>query len=200
MEEAFMAGNHKIVSREEWLEARKTLLTRENEFTQLRDQLSEQRRNLPWERVDKQYFFEGPNGKETLPQLFDGAGQLVVYHFMFDPKWDAGCPHCSFWADNFDRITIHLKHRDMSFVAISRAPYAKLAAYHKRMGWNFKWLSSFGSDFNFDYFASFTPDEAKNATAFWNYERQKPGGGEDVVGISAFAKNEAGSENIFHTY
>jgi predicted dithiol-disulfide oxidoreductase (DUF899 family) len=141
---------------------------------------------------------EGPNGKETLPQLFDGASQLVVYHFMFDPKWDAGCPHCSFWADNFDRIPIHLKHRDISFVAISRAPHAKLAAYHRRMGWSFKWLSSFGSDFNYDYFASFTPEEVKNETAYWNYERQKPDAGEDVVGISAFTNDEAG--DIFHTY
>jgi predicted dithiol-disulfide oxidoreductase (DUF899 family) len=132
-----------------------------------------------------------------LPQLFDGASQLVVYHFMFDPKWDAGCPHCSFWADNFDRIGIHLKHRDISFVAISRAPYAKLAAYHKRMGWSFKWLSSFGSNFNYDYFASFTPDEAKNGTAYFNYEQRKPAGGEDVVGISAFAKD---ANEIFHTY
>jgi predicted dithiol-disulfide oxidoreductase (DUF899 family) len=195
-----MAANHKVVSHAEWIEERKKLLAKEKEFNRLRDQLSAQRRELPWERVDKQYTFEGPNGKETLPQIFDGASQLVVYHFMFDPKWDAGCPHCSFWADNFDRIPIHLKHRDISFVAISRAPYAKLAAYHKRMGWSFKWLSSFGSDFNYDYFASFTPDEVKNGTAYWNYERQKPGGGEDVVGISAFAKGEAGSENIFHTY
>jgi hypothetical protein len=120
-----MASNHKIVSHDEWIEERKKLLAKEKEFNRLRDQLSEQRRALPWERVDKQYTFEGPNGKETLTQLFDGASQLVVYHFMFDPKWDAGCPHCSFWADNFDRIGIHLKHRDISFVAISRAPYVE---------------------------------------------------------------------------
>jgi len=192
-----MASNHKIVPHEEWIEARKKLLAKEKEFTRLRDQLSAQRRELPWERVDKQYVFEGPNGNETLTQLFDGASQLVVYHFMFDPKWDAGCPHCSFWADNFDRIPIHLKHRDISFVAISRAPYSKLAAYHKRMGWIFKWLSSFGTDFNYDFFASFTPEEAKNGTGYYNYERRKPQGGEDVVGISAFAK-DAG--NVFHTY
>jgi len=193
-----MAGNRKIVSHEEWIEARKKLLTEEKEFTRLRDQLSEQRREIPWERVEKQYVFEGPNGKETLAQLFEGASQLVVYHFMFDPTWDAGCPHCSFWADNFDRIPIHLKHRDISFVAISRAPYSKLSAYHKRMGWSFKWLSSHGGDFNYDYFASFTPEEVKNGNAYWNYKRQTPGGGEDVVGISAFAKDDAGG--IFHTY
>lgn len=194
-----MASKHKIVSHAEWIDERKKLLAKEKEFDRLRDQLSAQRRALPWERVEKQYVFEGPNGKESLPQLFDGSSQLVVYHFMFDPKWDAGCAHCSFWADNFDRIPIHLKHRDISFVAISRAPYSKLAAYHKRMGWSFKWLSSFGSDFNYDYFASFTAEEVKNGTAYWNYERRKPdGGSEDAVGISAFAKDEAGE--TYHTY
>jgi predicted dithiol-disulfide oxidoreductase (DUF899 family) len=193
-----MSPKHAVVPHAEWLEARKKLLTKEKEFTRLRDELSTQRRELPWERVDKDYVFEGPNGKETMPQLFNGASQLVVYHFMFNPNWDAGCPHCSFWADNFDRIPIHLKHRDISFVAISRAPYAKLAAYHRRMGWSFKWLSSFGSDFNYDYFASFTPDEVKNGTAYWNYKLRKPNGGEDVVGISAFARDEAGE--VFHTY
>jgi hypothetical protein len=120
-----MAESHKIVPHDEWIEERKKLLAKEKEFNRLRDQLSEQRRALPWERVEKQYTFEGPNGKETLAQLFDGASQLVVYHFMFDPKWDAGCPRCSFWADNFDRIPIHLKHRDISFVAISRAPHVE---------------------------------------------------------------------------
>jgi|SRR5215472_5946400 len=192
-----MASNHKVVSHAEWIEARKKLLSKEKEFNRLRDELSEQRRALPWERVDKDYVFEGPGGKETLPQLFEGASQLVVYHFMFNPNWDAGCPHCSFWADNFDRIPIHLRHRDISFVAISRAPYAKLAAYHRRMGWSFKWVSSFGSDFNFDHFVSFTPAEIKNATAYYNY-KQQGGLGEEQVGISAFARNDAG--DVFHTY
>ena len=169
-----MMANHPIVSREEWIEARKKLLVKEKEFTRLRDQLSRERRDLPWERVDKQYVFEAPNGKENLAQLFDGTSQLVVYHFMFNPKREAGCPHCSFWADNFDRIGIHLKHRDISFVAISRAPYAKLEAYKKRMGWSFKWVSSFGSDFNFDYFVSFKPDQVKNGTGYHNYKRSKP--------------------------
>jgi|ERR1700683_648777 len=193
-----MASNHKIASHEEWIEARKKLLTKEKEFTRLRDELSKQRRELPWERVDKDYLFEGPNGKETLPQLFDGAGQLVVYHFMFEPKWDAGCPNCSFWADNFDRIPIHLKHRDISFVAISRAPYSKLAAYHRRMGWSFKWLSSFGIDFNFDYCVSFRPEDKENGTGYYNYRPWRPPGGEEAVGISAFAKDEKG--DVFHTY
>jgi predicted dithiol-disulfide oxidoreductase (DUF899 family) len=174
------------------------LLAKEKEFTRLRDQLSQERREMPWELVDKEYFFEGPNGKESLAQLFGGSSQLIVYHFMFNPDWDAGCPHCSFWADNFDRIPIHLKHRDVSFVAISRAPYSKLSAYHKRMGWSFKWLSSFGGHFNYDYFVSFTPDEVKSESGYHNYERRKPMGGEDVVGISVFAKDEAG--RVFHTY
>ncbi len=136
--------NHKVASHDEWLAARKQLLAKEKEFTRLRDQLSQERRELPWERVDKNYVFDGPGGKETLAQLFDGRSQLVVYHFMFDPDWDAGCPHCSFWADNFNGIPVHLSHRDVTMVAISRAPIAKLEAYHKRMGWSFKWLSSFG--------------------------------------------------------
>ena len=192
-----MATNHKVVSHAEWIEERKKLLAKEKEFNRLRDQLSAQRRELPWERVDKQYTFEGPNGKETLPQIFDGASQLVVYHFMFDPKWDAGCPHCSFWADNFDRIGIHLKHRDISFVAISRAPYAKLEAYHKRMGWSFKWLSSFGSDFNYDYYVSFTPEEVAKEQSYYNYRLNKPPASE-MVGISVFHKD--GDGTIFHTY
>ena len=192
-----MAPNHKVVSHAEWIEERKKLLAKEKEFTRLRDQLSAQRRELPWERVDKQYTFEGPNGKETLPQLFDGASQLVVYHFMFDPKWDAGCPHCSFWADNFNRIPIHLKHRDISFVAISRAPYAKLAAYHKRMGWSFKWLSSSQNDFNYDYQASFTPEATQSGTIFYNYAKQKMNMS-DREGVSVFYKDASGA--IFHTY
>src|SRR6202795_4608406 len=129
------------VSHDEWLAARKQFLAKEKEFTRLRDQLSEERRELPWESVDKNYVFDGPGGKETLAQLFEGRSQLVVYHFMFHPDWDAGCPHCSFWADNFNGIPVHLNHRDVTMVAISRAPQAKLEAYRKRMGWSFKWLS-----------------------------------------------------------
>src|ERR1700737_4521507 len=149
-------ASHRIVSRDEWIEARKQHLAKEKEFTRLRDQLSAQRRDLPWERVDKEYVFEGPNGKETLSELFAGKSQLIVYHFMFDPAWEAGCKSCSFWADNFNGIDIHLKHRDVSFLAISRAPLPKLEAYKKRMGWNFKWVSAFGNEFNFDFNVSFT--------------------------------------------
>jgi predicted dithiol-disulfide oxidoreductase (DUF899 family) len=189
---------HKIVSHDEWLAARKQLLAKEKEFTRLRDELSKERRELPWERVEKNYVFDGPGGKETLAQLFEGRSQLVVYHFMFDPDWDAGCPHCSFWADNFNGIPVHLKHRDVTMVAISRAPQAKLEAYHKRMGWSFKWLSSFGSDFNYDYYVSFTPEEVAKEQAYYNYrlnERQKA---LESVGISVFHKDADGT--VFHTY
>jgi predicted dithiol-disulfide oxidoreductase (DUF899 family) len=189
-------ASHRIVSREEWLEARKALLKKEKEFTRLRDDLSRQRRELPWVKVEKNYVFDGPNGKETLADLFAGKSQLIVYHFMFDPSWDAGCKSCSFWADNFNGIAIHLRQRDVSFLAISRAPYAKLAAYKQRMGWNFKWVSSFGADFNYDYHVSFTPAEVAGE-AVYNYARIKPWGPE-AVGISVFSKDENG--DVFHTY
>ena len=188
---------HRVVSHAEWIEARKAFLAEEKEFTRARDALSARRRELPWERVEKNYVFDGAAGKESLSDLFAGKSQLIVYHFMFGPDWDAGCKSCSFWADNFNGIAVHLAHRDVGFVAISRAPLPKLAAYEKRMGWSFKWLSSFGSHFNFDYFVSFTPDEMQNGTGFFNYERTKPPV-DEMVGISVFAKNEQGE--IFHTY
>jgi predicted dithiol-disulfide oxidoreductase (DUF899 family) len=180
--------NHPVVSRTAWLAARAEHLAKEKEFTKLRDQLSQQRRDLPWERVDKEYVFDGPNGKETLSELFAGKSQLIVYHFMFDPAWEAGCKSCSFWADNFNGIDIHLKHRDVSFLAISRAPLSKLEAYKKRMGWSFKWVSSFGADFNYDYNVSFKPEEVANGNAFDS----------EVVGISVFYKDPDGT--VFHTY
>ena len=152
-------ATHTIVSRDEWIEARRQLLADEKEFTRLRDQLSERRRALPWTRVDKGYAFEGPNGKETLSQLFEGRNQLVVYHFMYGPDWEAPCKSCSFWADNFNGIIAHLNQRDVTFVAISRAPLSKIQAFAKRMGWSFKWLSSFHTDFNRDYHVTFTPEE-----------------------------------------
>ena len=188
---------HKIASHEDWIAARKDLLAKEKEFTRLRDDLSRQRRELPWEKVDKDYVFDGPNGKESLSQLFPGKSQLIVYHFMFAPDWEAGCKSCSFWADNFNGIGVHLKHRDISFVAISRAPLAKLEAYRKRLGWNFKWLSSAANSFNFDYGASFTPEELASGKAFFNYKIQKPPVS-DMVGISVFTKGEDGG--IYHTY
>lgn len=189
--------NHPVVSREEWLSARTAFLKKEKEFTRLRDELSQQRRELPWVRVDKEYIFDGPDGKVTLANLFDKRSQLVIYHFMFSPEWDEGCPHCSHWADNFNGIIVHLNQRDVSMVAVSRASYNKLAAYHKRMGWSFKWFSSFGSDFNFDYHVSLTPEEKSRQEAFYNFTLQDPGDA-DREGISVFYKNEKG--NIFHTY
>jgi predicted dithiol-disulfide oxidoreductase (DUF899 family) len=191
-----MTPRHDVVSRDQWIDARKQLLIKEKEFTRLRDDLSQQRRDLPWEIVDKQYVFEGPNGKLTLPELFDGRSQLIVYHFMFDPSWDAGCPHCSFWADNFNGIVVHLNHRDATMIAVSRAPHTKLAAYQKRMGWNFTWVSSGGTDFNSDYGVSFTPEEVAKKSAIYNYTSHPHD--PEHAGVSVFCKEPTGS--VFHTY
>jgi predicted dithiol-disulfide oxidoreductase (DUF899 family) len=188
---------HPVVSHEEWLAARTAFLTKEKEFTRLRDELSRQRRALPWERVDKQYVFDGPRGKETLAELFEKRSQLIVYHFMFSPDDEEGCESCSFWADNFNGISVHLNHRDVTFVAISRAPLTKIEPFKKRMGWSFKWVSSFQNDFNFDYQASFTPKEVKSGAAFYNYAITEIGD-TDLVGISVFSKDESGA--VFHTY
>ena len=192
-----MAEQHEVVSKDEWIEARKKLLLKEKEFTRLRDKLGQERRDLPWERVTREYVFVGPQGKETLPQLFDGRSQLVVYHFMFGSDWDAGCPHCSRWADNFNGIIVHLNHRDVTMVAVSHAPYPKLAAYKKRMGWGFKWVSSSETDFNFDYHVSFTPEESAAKKAFYNFTMQDPGVSERE-GVSVFYKDAGG--DVFHTY
>ena len=189
-------AEHQVVSHEQWLEARKALLAREKEFTRLRDQLSVERRALPWEEVTKEHVFEGPDGKVSLTDLFGRSSQLVVYHFMFDPSWDEGCPHCSFWADNFDGAPLHLKARDVSFVTISRAPYDKIATYRKRMGWSFPWYSAFETDFNYDLGVSFTPEELAAGTAVYNYVRDP--GMEDREGLSVFYQD--GDRRIFHTY
>ena len=189
--------DHKVVSSDEWLDARKVLLAKEKEFTRLRDQLSQARRALPWEKVEKDYVFKGPNGKETLADLFDGRSQLIIYHFMYGPDWDEGCPSCSFWADNFNGIAVHLKHRDIAMIAVSRAPLKVLDAYKKRLGWNFKWVSSLDTDFNFDFHVSFTPEEMEKGEMNYNYENRKfPS--EEGPGISVFYKNEQGE--VFHTY
>ncbi len=188
---------HRIVSREEWLVARRELLLAEKEFTRLRDRLSQQRRELPWERVTKDYVFAGPNGKATLSQLFDGRSQLIVYHFMFHPSWNEGCPSCSFWADNFRGIIVHLRHRDVTLLPISNARLEQIEAFKKRMGWTFKWVSAFGTDFNRDHHVSFTPEEMKRKEMFYNYQTTSfPR--EEAVGISVFAKDADG--NVFHTY
>jgi predicted dithiol-disulfide oxidoreductase (DUF899 family) len=189
--------SHDVVSTDDWLEARKELLDKEKEFTRLRDQLSQQRRDLPWERVDKDYRFAGPTGDVTLADLFAGRQQLIVYHFMFDPSDEEGCPSCSFWADNFNGIDVHLRQRDVSFVAVSRAPIAKLEAFKKRMGWSFTWVSSFASDFNYDLHVSFTPEELAREEAFYNYAMGNPGGTERE-GVSVFYRDQQGQ--VFHTY
>ena len=188
---------HPVVSRDEWLTARKELLAKEKEFTRLRDQLSQQRRDLPWVRVDKSYMFDGPSGKESLSDLFEGRPQLIVYHFMFHPDWQEGCKSCSFWADNYRGIIVHLKHRGVTLVTVSKAPLEKLEAFKQRMGWDFKWVSSFGNDFNRDYHVSFTPEEMDRGEAYYNYQLTSfPS--EEAPGISVFFKDQ--EQRIFHTY
>jgi len=192
-----MLARHKVVSSKKWIAARKKLLAKEKAFTRLRDKLSKARRELPWEAVTREYVFEGPSGKETLRDLFDVHSQLVVYHFMFSPDWNAGCPHCSRWADNFNGVIVHLNQRDVTMIAVSRAPYAKLSAYQQRMGWHFKWVSSFETDFNFDFHVSFTPEEMKAKKAFYNFALQDPGPSERE-GVSVFYKDPKG--RVFRTY
>ncbi len=189
---------HKVVSRDEWLVARKAHLAKEKEFTRLRDQLSQERRELPWMKVEKTYTFHGPDGQESLSSLFEGRSQLLVYHFMFGPDWEEGCPSCSFWADNYNGTTIHLNHRDVTLVAISRAPLDQLEAYKKRMGWNFKWVSSYETDFNYDYQVSFTPEEIETGDMTYNYQQGRRFPSPEAPGISTFYKDETGT--IFHTY
>ncbi len=188
---------HKIVSREDWIAARKDYLAKEKEFTRARDALSAQRRQLPWVKVDKEYVFEGPDGQETLSDLFAGRSQLIVYHFMFGPDWEEGCPSCSYLADHFDGAIVHLNHRDVSMVVASRAPLKTLEGYRKRMGWRFKWLSSLGSDFNHDYHVSFDADETAGGEVYYNY-RTGSFPSEEAPGISVFHKDANG--DVFHTY
>ena len=192
-----MTAKHKVVPHAEWIRARQALLAKEKAFTRLREELSQQRRDLPWEAVTKEYLFDGPAGRESLSDLFAGRSQLVIYHFMFAPDWSAGCPHCSFWADNFDGVIPHLNQRDVTMIAVSRAAYAKLAAYQQRLGWSFKWLSSGDTSFNFDYQASFTPAELARKQALYNYVLQDPGRS-DREGVSVFVKDDTGQ--IFHSY
>jgi predicted dithiol-disulfide oxidoreductase (DUF899 family) len=191
--------SHRVVSRNQWIEERKALLAREKEFTQLRDRLSHARRDLPWVRVDKDkdYVFDGAGGKQTLAELFAGRQQLIVYHLMFDPSWEEACSRCSFWADNFNGVLVHLNQRDVSLVAISRAPFAKLAAFQKRMGWSFNWVSSFANDFNHDYHVSFAPEQLAQGEVIYNYRLVKNSMSERP-GISVFYKDPGGT--IFHTY
>jgi predicted dithiol-disulfide oxidoreductase (DUF899 family) len=187
----------KVVSHQDWLTARKDLLVKEKEFTRLRDELSRQRRQLPWEKVEKQYVFEGPGGKESFADLFGKRSQLVIYHFMFGPGWKEGCPSCSYLADHFDATTIHLANRDVTLAVVSRAPIAEIEAFKKRMGWKFKWVSSFSSDFNYDYQVSFTPEERAKGKVEYNYT-QMDFPSEEGPGLSVFSKDANG--DIFHTY
>jgi predicted dithiol-disulfide oxidoreductase (DUF899 family) len=188
---------HKIVSESEWIAARKEYLAVEKKFTEARDELSRQRRELPWVKVDKPYVFEGPQGREALADLFGGRSQLIVYHFMLGPGWEQGCPSCSFLSDHFDGAIVHLAQRDVTMLAVSRAPWPQIETFKKRMGWRFRWVSSFGNNFNRDYRVSFTKDELEQSKAYYNYEfGQFPS--EEAPGVSVFYKDEAGA--IFHTY
>ena len=188
---------HRVVSHEEWLAARSQHLAREKEFTRLRDDLSRERRDLPWEKVEKAYAFDGPSGPASLADLFEGRSQLIVQHFMFDPSWDEGCKSCSFWVDNFDGIVVHLNHRDVSYVLVSRAPIATLEAYRNRMGWHVKWVSSLHTDFNRDFHVTFTPEEMARGQVHYNYAVGAFPSSE-APGISVFAKDSDGA--IYHTY
>lgn len=187
---------HAIVSPEEWVAARQHLLAREKEFTAQRDLLNAERRRLPWVKVDKPYLFEGPQGRQTLADLFEGRSQLIIYHFMFGPGWKEGCPSCSMLADHLDGILAHIAPRDITVAVVSRAPLAELAAFRQRMGWRFKWLSSYGSDFNHDHHVSFTKEELARGKVYYNYRMTE--GGDELPGASVFYKD--GQGNIFHTY
>ena len=189
--------DHRVVSRDEWVGARRRLLDKEKEFLRLRDQLSAERRELPWVRVAEHYVFEGPAGKETLADLFAGRSQLIIYHFMFAPEWEAGCRGCSFWADNYNGIITHLNQRDVSLAAVSRAPLEKLKSFAARMGWSFKWVSAANSEFNYDYQVSFKPERIAQGTAVYNYARYDESM-QDKPGFSVFFKDDEGA--IFHTY
>jgi predicted dithiol-disulfide oxidoreductase (DUF899 family) len=189
--------NQKVVSRAEWLAARKTLLAKEKELTRSRDELNRQRLELPWVKVEKNYVFDTPNGKKNLAELFDGRSQLIIYHFMFGPGWGEGCVGCSFLSDHVDGVLPHLQQRDVSYVAVSRAPLAEIEPFKKRMGWKFNWVSSNESDFNYDYHVSFPKEEIAKGKAYYNFEMQDVPS-EELSGISVFYKDAQG--DIFHTY
>jgi predicted dithiol-disulfide oxidoreductase (DUF899 family) len=190
---------HHIVSPEEWLSARRALLAREKQATKLRDEINAERLALPWVKVDKHYVFDTPAGEKTLSELFDGRSQLIVYHFMLGPGWSAGCPGCSFLCDHIDGALPHLEHHDVTLTAVSRAPLAEIAAYKTRMGWHFPWVSSHGSDFNYDHHVSFTKDELASTAVTYNFESMPADSANDELpGLSAFYQDEAGQ--VFHTY
>ena len=183
---------HRIVSHREWMDASRALLAKEKQFTQLREEMARERRALPWEKVDKGYVFEAPEGRVTLADLFEGRGQLIVQHFMFGPDWTEGCPGCSYWSDNFNGIEAHLAARDTSFVAVSRGPLDKLQAYKQRMGWDFRWVSSLGNDFNFDYGVSLKPGDK------YNFGTMEAKG--EMPGVSAFRREDGAIYRTYSTY
>jgi predicted dithiol-disulfide oxidoreductase (DUF899 family) len=189
--------HNRIVSREEWLTERKQLLVREKEFTQLRDQVTAERRALPWVKLNKSYVFDTPDGEKTLAELFDGRSQLIIKHFMLGPGWKEGCVGCSFGADHVDGIIVHLEHRDVTYTAVSRAPLAEIEAFKRRMGWRFRWVSSNGSDFNYDFNVSFKPDEIARGEGYYNYEMREIAS-EELSGLSVFYKGATGE--VYHTY
>ena len=195
-DDAINAVDHRVVSSDRWIAERKKLLAREKELTRLRDQIAAERRALPWVRIDKKYVFDTLGGKRTLAELFDGRRQLIVQHFMLGPGWEQGCKSCSYMADHTDGMTVHLAHRDVTFVAISRAPLNEIERFRKRMGWQFKWVSSHGTDFNYDFHVSFTPEEAKGQVDY-NYAKQTLKS-EELPGISVFYKYDPGS--VFYAY
>ncbi|MCZ6652187.1 MAG: DUF899 domain-containing protein [Planctomycetota bacterium] len=189
--------HHKIVSREDWLVARKGLLQKEKAFTRQRDEISRKRREMPWVKVEETYIFDGPDGKQSLVDLFAGKSQLIVYHFMFDPEWSEGCKSCSLLADHYNSVIVHLEQRDVTLMTISRAPLKKLLAFRERMGWTFPWVSSLENNFNVDFHVTFTPEERENGTAYYNYGNV-PFPVAEAPGFSVFTRDE--NDSIFHTY
>jgi len=188
---------HEVVSRDEWLTARRKLLAAEKELTRLQDKVSDERRALPWVRIEKDYVFDTPDGPRTLGELFDGRSQLLVQHFMFAPGWEQGCPSCSFMADHADGMNRHLAHHDVTMIAVSRASLAEIERYRKRMGWQFRWVSSNGTSFNYDFKVSFTPEDVATGHIDYNFQDNEDAA-EELPGLSAFYRNEAGE--VFHTY
>lgn len=189
--------HRKVVSQKAWLAARKKLLVQEKKFSKLRDKMNAERRKLPWVKIEKKYVFHGPIGKVSLADLFSGKRQLIIYHFMFGPGWGDGCPHCSFWADHYDGVNLHLGQRDTAFAVVSRAPWKEIEPFKKRMGWKFKWVSSFNTEFNFDFNVSFTPEELKTGKAIYNYAKLDMDI-DEREGVSAFYRDRNGG--LYHTY
>lgn len=192
-----ISPNHRVVSRSDWIAERKAFLARERELTRLRDEIARERRQLPWVRIDKDYVFAAPQGRLSLGDLFDGRRQLLVQHFMLGPGWEEGCPSCSYMADHSDGMIVHLANRDTTLVAVSRAPLAEIERFRRRMGWQFTWVSSHGSDFNYDFGVSFTPEAVEGDACHYNYGTS-PHAHDELPGVSAFIKDDAG--NVFHSY